>query len=70
MNHKQIRHDYHLTQSQAAELAGVKLRVWQYYETGERVMPPLRVAHFNQRLAEFLAGKKIAAGDLLLNIKI
>ena len=34
-----------LTQEKAAELARVKLRMWQYYEEGKSMMPEIGRAH-------------------------
>ena len=40
---KQARLEKGLSQKQAAELAGVNVRQWQFYESGERV-PSLLIA--------------------------
>ena len=45
-----------LTQTQAATLVGVKLRAWQYWEAGGRVMP---VAMWELFLIKTQGGKGI-----------
>ena len=48
-----------LTQEKAAELARVKLRMWQYYEEGKSMMPALRKEEFLRNVEPYLRDRKI-----------
>jgi DNA-binding transcriptional regulator YiaG len=51
---KKIRADHGITQQQAARIAGVTLRSWQYWEAGTVAVPALRLRFFRDELRKYI----------------
>jgi len=49
---RQTRNQAGLSQTKAAELLGLKLRQWQYFESGEQVMKPIYWKMFKIEIAD------------------
>ena len=51
---KKIRAAHGITQQQAARIAGVTLRAWQYWEAGTVAVPALRLRFFRDELRKYI----------------